>query len=221
MGRPVIINDERLLDAAREVFLELGVTATTAEVARRAGISQASIFKRFKTKQDLFLAAMREERDRRDWPGLLRLRAEEVGLRRALVDVGVQLVEFARRVFPLIMMSWSNRGEFGFAVGTSNGRAGPYGRFRELVASFEAEMQAGRLRRQDAWSVVHIYLGALHSFVLIEMVDPSTRRGVGPREQPEAYVESVVEVLWAGLAPVSHEGPPAMTLLATTAGDTK
>src|SRR6188768_505357 len=57
-GRPPVISSERLLEVAREVFLELGIRATTAEVASRAGIAEGTIFHRFKSKEELFHAAM-------------------------------------------------------------------------------------------------------------------------------------------------------------------
>jgi len=49
MPRPAKIKDEEILAAAREVFLEKGIRATTAEVAKRAGIAEGSIFNRFAT----------------------------------------------------------------------------------------------------------------------------------------------------------------------------
>ena len=58
MARPTSIKDETIVAAAREVFLERGIQATTAEVAERAGVSEGSVFKRFKTKSELFRAAM-------------------------------------------------------------------------------------------------------------------------------------------------------------------
>src|SRR6186713_3255009 len=57
-GRPPVIDSARLLAVAREVFLERGIRATTLEVAERAGVSEGSIFHRFKSKEGLFAAAM-------------------------------------------------------------------------------------------------------------------------------------------------------------------
>ena len=62
-GRPPVISTERLLDVAREVFLELGIRATTSEVATRAGIAEGTIFHRFKSKEELFRAAMNFDPD--------------------------------------------------------------------------------------------------------------------------------------------------------------
>jgi AcrR family transcriptional regulator len=50
---------EQILDAAIAVFARSGYrTATTTHVAEAAGISQASIFKYFKTRDELFLAVI-------------------------------------------------------------------------------------------------------------------------------------------------------------------
>jgi AcrR family transcriptional regulator len=46
-------NRERVLDAARAVFAEQGLDASTNEVARRAGVGVATLFRRFPTRDDL------------------------------------------------------------------------------------------------------------------------------------------------------------------------
>ena len=54
MARTARITEERILEAAREVFLAEGFGAQTAKIAQRAGVSEGSIFKRFATKEALF-----------------------------------------------------------------------------------------------------------------------------------------------------------------------
>jgi len=49
-------NRRRLLDAAVDVFAEHGLEASTAEIARRAGVGQGTVFRRFPTKDDLVAA---------------------------------------------------------------------------------------------------------------------------------------------------------------------
>jgi AcrR family transcriptional regulator len=58
MGRHQVIKDEDLLKVARRVFQEKGHAATTRDVAEAAGISQAALYQRFRTKDELVLAAM-------------------------------------------------------------------------------------------------------------------------------------------------------------------
>ena len=49
-------NRERILDAARQVFAEEGLDASLNEVARRAGVGVATLFRRFPTREDLIAA---------------------------------------------------------------------------------------------------------------------------------------------------------------------
>ncbi|HJV13831.1 MAG TPA: helix-turn-helix domain-containing protein [Propionibacteriaceae bacterium] len=46
-------NRERVLSTAREVFAEQGLDASTNEIARRAGVGVATLFRRFPTRDDL------------------------------------------------------------------------------------------------------------------------------------------------------------------------
>src|SRR5262245_16666657 len=59
MGRQKTISDEEVLRIARDVFLEKGHIATTREIAQAAGISEAILYQRFGSKQELFFTAMR------------------------------------------------------------------------------------------------------------------------------------------------------------------
>ena len=54
-------NRARLLAAAREVFAEQGLQAPMSEVARRAGVGVATMFRRFPTRDDLITAVFAEK----------------------------------------------------------------------------------------------------------------------------------------------------------------
>ncbi|MFJ2770551.1 TetR/AcrR family transcriptional regulator [Streptomyces sp. NPDC087300] len=56
MRRDGAANRERVLLAAEHVFAEKGAAASTDEVARRAEVSIATVFRNFATKQDLIEA---------------------------------------------------------------------------------------------------------------------------------------------------------------------
>jgi AcrR family transcriptional regulator len=51
-------NLERVLDAATEVFAASGPNASIDEVAKRAGVGHATVFRRFPTKDDLVFAVV-------------------------------------------------------------------------------------------------------------------------------------------------------------------
>jgi AcrR family transcriptional regulator len=54
-------NRERVLETAREVFPELGLDVSTNEIARRAGVGVASLFRRLPTGDDLVAAVFVEK----------------------------------------------------------------------------------------------------------------------------------------------------------------
>jgi AcrR family transcriptional regulator len=54
-------NLELILEAARAVFAEDGLEASVADVAERAGVGTATIFRRFPTKDELVAAILEEE----------------------------------------------------------------------------------------------------------------------------------------------------------------
>jgi AcrR family transcriptional regulator len=56
-------NRLRILAAAADVFAERGLDASTAEIARRAGLGEATLFRRFPSKHDLVVAILAEHMD--------------------------------------------------------------------------------------------------------------------------------------------------------------
>lgn len=58
MGRHKTISDDAVLGVARNVFRAKGHTASTREIAQAAGISEAILYQRFGSKDELFFAAM-------------------------------------------------------------------------------------------------------------------------------------------------------------------
>lgn len=58
MGRNKTIADTELLAIARQIFSEQGHAASTRDIARASGISQAVLYQRFGSKDELFFRAM-------------------------------------------------------------------------------------------------------------------------------------------------------------------
>lgn len=201
MARPVSIKDETIIEAARQVFLERGIKATTAEVAERAGISEGTIFKRYKSKVDLFRAAMGEHLTQPDWTRQLLARVGQGRIEDNLFDIGMGVIAFFRELMPLMMMSWSNPAPNGLPGPLAGPNPPPMRALKLLTGYFEAEMREGRLRRQDAEIVARTFLGGLNNFVFFEVLYRAHN------ELPlaaETYVRGLVQLLWAGIAPIPH-----------------
>src|SRR5512134_2010364 len=61
MGRRRQVSDREISVAAREVFLDRGPRAPVAMVAKKLGVSTATLFQRTGTKQQLMLMAFQPE----------------------------------------------------------------------------------------------------------------------------------------------------------------
>ena len=200
MARPAHITDEQILEAAREIFLERGIRATTAEVARRAGVAEGSIFKRFKTKHELFSSAMRL--DDFGWVKGLPARVGQGEIKEQLVELGVEILEFFRKLLPLMMMAWSNPGPDGLPPILSAPNPPPLRALKQLAAYFEAEMRLKRLKRHDPEIVARTFVGALQNYVFFELLLKAQDELPLP---PEMHVRGLVSLLSTGLLPTGKK----------------
>ncbi len=205
-GRPPIISDDRLLEAAREVFLARGIRATTAEVAERADVSEGTIFHRYKTKDALFRAAM--QFDPAEVPKIIESfapRAGEGDLRETLVALALRILSFGRVGLPMMMMAWSNPGsEFSFEKMLGDKQLANERSFRALSAFFEAEIQRGTLAPVNPTVLTRMFVGTLRDFCMSELL-ANTEEHLPPQE----LAESVVDLILRAARP-SHELPAAV-----------
>jgi AcrR family transcriptional regulator len=193
MARPKTIDDRVILKAARELFLTKGAAITTAEVAKRAGVAQGSIFKRYKTKQALFHAALRI--DEMPWMGSLSKRAEE-SLTDALIAVGSEIIAFGRKMLPLVMMSWSNREEFGVRTNGAPSGEIPFRPVQDLKVFFDRQVQAKRVsQRVKTPMLAGTFFGGMVHYAMVELMT-----GEHPVKEKD-FVREFVRLLWEGIAP--------------------
>src|SRR4029079_15919418 len=60
LRRDAELNRQRIVEAAREAFAEVGIDAPMEEVARRAGVGMGTVYRRFPAKEDLIDAVFEE-----------------------------------------------------------------------------------------------------------------------------------------------------------------
>ena len=99
--RPRQVTDDDLLSAARACFLELGPGCSTNVIAQRAGVSQATLFKRFGTKDELLLKAMLP----RGFEAIFATMQAGPDARPAgpqLVEIGREFIEFFEAMVPCV-----------------------------------------------------------------------------------------------------------------------
>ena len=188
MSRPVAIQDAVILEAARQVFLAQGYGAGTALIARKAGVSVGSLFKHFKTKDDLFRAAMDVSGYAQAWETRLMSAAGTGDVRCTLEAAGHDLLTRLQTMIPRVVMVNAS----GVTIpGCRSARHPPPPiRLIAILARYlQAETRHGRLRVKAPASLAHVFVGALSHYVFC---DCFFRYRSAP---PRAYVRSLVGAL--------------------------
>ncbi|MEH2002506.1 MAG: TetR/AcrR family transcriptional regulator [Nostoc sp.] len=209
MARIPRITNQQILEAARQIFLQQGFGASTLEIAQQAGISEASIFKRFSTKEELFFAAMGIP-EKPQWVNELESLCGKGNLKENLIKVCFEIMEFYRQVLPQIIMVRS-RGNAMSELGGKEAR--PMVDVKVLTAFLECEINQDRLRPCDPQTVAHILVGSVINYVFLEQMSsqvsiPTTELAIGtylnsgvPATEVSVFVLSLVDILWQGIAP--------------------
>ena len=195
MARTATITTEQILEAARAVFLEQGINATTVDVANRAGISSASIFKHFPTKDALFLAAMSESTSR-IWNAELEAMIGHGDTKADLLLIAKRIAAYTAELLPRMMMLRSSGQQ---QVLPAAPRVEDD--FVALTTYLSREMALGRIARGDptipALALMHANAGYAMNVAV------QTER---PSFDTSGFLEDFVLVLWQGLEPREKSG---------------
>lgn len=189
MARPASIREEHVLEVARRVFMAEGYKAGTARIAREAGVSEGSLFKHFKTKTGLFLAAMDVQTGEPAWQERFLASVGEEDLRATLEAAGTHLLQRLRTLLPRMMMVTASGITIPRHYGDHVIEPPPLQHIRLMTRYFKAEIKAGRMIMDDPEIHAHAFMGALSHYAWCE-----TMLGYRPAT-PRAYVRSVVNAV--------------------------
>ena len=190
VGRQKTISDEEVLRIARDLFREQGHTATTREIAEAAGISEAVLYQRFGSKNELFFAAMRPQR-----PDIEPLLGPEEPPEDALTylhAVVVRLGKHFAEVIPLalrVMMHPS----FDPASLTRAQPGGPAILREGLAGRLRALARRGELTMPNPAVTARLLISLAHDWAL------GLAHGGSGRSIRE--LKAMVDVVWVGLRP--------------------
>ncbi|MFG2790419.1 TetR/AcrR family transcriptional regulator [Streptomyces sp. NPDC048419] len=154
----------RILDAAHELMLTVGLARTTTkEIAREAGCSEAALYKYFAGKEDLFIRVLSERLPR--LTPLLSSLAAEPGrgtLEENLTEITRQAALFYEQSFPIAASLYAEtqlkrrHDDAMREMGT-----GPHKPIQGLDTYLRAEQELGRVRPDaDTFAAASLLLGA-------------------------------------------------------------
>lgn len=197
MGRRKLVADADLLAIGRRVFIEQGAAASTREIARQAGVSEAVIYQRFGTKERFVLAAMVPPDfdvetlfSPRSGPTLANLESIALGM-----------LGYFREVVPVFVPLLADP-SFDFEEFARLHPTAPLNQLRARLDAYLHELQArGEIETRVSSAAALALFGALFSLALFERI------GVHGGEFPESVVRSMVDAVWFGLHPRTSPAP--------------
>lgn len=168
-----------------------GFVASTREIARLAGVSEALIFQRFTKKEDLFFAAM--------IPPPVELGAlfqhPNLNGRQLIEQVVLSMVDYFRQTLPVLIPLMSH----------------PAFQFEEFAARYpnssmvalRKELAGFVVRQQAAGWIAKVDPGAaaLHLWSIAHTVAFFEHLGAHGGKFPDSFLRTAVDCLWQGLKP--------------------
>ncbi len=191
MPRPRRIDDATLLAAAREVFVEQGPGATTREVARRAGVSEGLLFQRYKTKADLFFAALAPPAA--DPGSVLPSGEAAVGDRPALEEAALRMLAYFRETMPLLL-PLVNHPAFDPERFFHHTAPASLQAWIDALVRFLDAQRAPDSKPADARGAATLLTSALFGVALIDTA------GIHGAPLSDDAIRSMVRALWDGIA---------------------
>jgi AcrR family transcriptional regulator len=190
---------DRIVTAAADVIRDRGLArATTKEIARAAGLSEAALYKHFRDKTDIFLAVLGERGPTKlvavlgQLPG--RVGAEPLAT--VLREVVLAAIDFYDQAFPMAASLFSEPALLAAHRSALRDRnAGPQVPGQVLAAYLRAEQEIGRLSDEaDPMAAAQALLGACLNRAFLGHFT----------EQPsdsDAFATELVVTVMAGIAP--------------------
>jgi AcrR family transcriptional regulator len=192
---------DTILDAAADIMRTRGMAnATTKQIAKAAGFSEATLYKHFRDKEEIFIDVLRERLPTfTPMVSALQGSAGRDGLRDALAEVGRRAIAFYYESFPIAASVFSEHGLLAHhrSVLASRG-AGPHKAGETLAGYLRAEQKHGRIApsaRPDA--VAAMLLGACLQYAFLGSFAGRPLDSAAA----QSYVDEIVDTLMPALTP--------------------
>jgi AcrR family transcriptional regulator len=195
MGRPKKFTDEKLLEGARECLLKNGPTVSTAVIAKCIGVSQAALFKRFQTKENLMIAALKPPMNPA-WHQVLIDGPDDREVKTQVAQIVRLLNGHIESVVPLVEMLHA-AGIDPHQHFKKNQTAPPVLTIKLLAGWFRRAQAKGLIRKTNPTSLAYGLLGAVHSRLFIERLSTDRTTRISSRTHQAA----VIDVLINGITP--------------------
>lgn len=164
---------DTILDAAARVIRDRGIArATTKEIARAAGYSEALLYKHFADKQDIYLSVLKE----RSGASIVPLDAGTGDVHDNLTEATVGLMAFYVESFPMSASIFSDSELLvAWREGMTAKGAGPRAPLRRIERYLDDEIELGRVPQGfDSYAAAALLVGAAFQHAFLACFDGLT-----------------------------------------------
>jgi AcrR family transcriptional regulator len=206
MPRPRRVSDEEILLAVRRAVTEEGPHVSLDLVAERLGVTAPALFRRFHSRNDLLIAALRPE-DRPPFLAHLEGGPDERPIEEQLVDLLTRIGRFFATTLPCVSALRESGIPFRqIASAWEEEEPPPLRAARTLAAWLERARERGLVAVGDAQGTATMILGALQAPIFFRHLAKQT----GPWDAT-GFARSLAALLLGGIAPRDDDGTAAGT----------
>jgi len=194
-GRPPTIREEDLLDAARDVFRKERLAATTAKIAKKAGVSEGILFYRYRSKEALLAAVIHRETQPSESLRSIAKKAGQKSVEQNLEEIIETILDSVSRALPFLELAETSPSSSEVRrILFSKSRKPPPQEMVELVADyFEKEAALGRLRKVNGVAIGRAVFGGCVDFV-------RSREFPTRSDSRASFVQGLLDVILNGAA---------------------
>jgi AcrR family transcriptional regulator len=204
MPRPRTTSDQQILSVARTCFLERGADVPTSVIAARLGISHAVLFQRFRTKEELMIAALLPPQDP-PWMAHVRAGPDGRAMHAQLLEIAQQIFFFLEESVPCVAVLRSARVLPEEIAATRPEQRRPVRARREIAAWFARAIERGLVRAVEPEHAADLLMGAL----LVRPFQAHVARTPFRRADNVAYLAFAVRAIAQILTPSPRAARPA------------
>jgi AcrR family transcriptional regulator len=191
MGRQKTISDEEVIAVARKLFRDRGYTVSTREIAQEADISEAVLYQRFGSKDDLFYAAMSPPTP--DIEKLLGSKDMPKDVKEYLLGVVQRIGAYFGEIMPLILRLMTHPS---FDLSTFTKSHSP---------TASSQLETSLKERLLSFSKLQLLAGgseAMTAKLLVSLAHDWGLRGILSHQQSahrDRELKELFEIIWKGL----------------------
>ena len=178
MGRTPFISERQILEATAKAICKHGFDVRTSMIAKIGGFSEGSIFRYFKTKNELIDSLFEKTVISIEWLNPLLDNRKNTCTKELLREVTKRGVKHFRKTGPIVMMA-ASRGIFPKALSNKDDKNSPPFQAFLIIKNFLQQRESLELiRKIDYEAFTQIYIATLMHSVMVEIHE--RRLGIKP-----------------------------------------